>query len=151
VARMEHSSIQGSLSLKQYADAQHVTIGDSSNSTSFLDIELARLGIKRDIVIETHTHFSAPPLILITDYLLTVPRSLGLSFQFHLGMQVFDLPIEIPPIQSLLYWHENAENDPANKWMREIIISIMKDGGVNSEEIQRLTEVKTNEALEPSF
>ena len=152
VAQMGHSTIRGSLSLKQYADAQHIAIGDSSNSTSFLDVELARLGIKRDIVIETHTHFSAPPLVLITDYLLTVPRSLGESFQSHLGMQVFDLPIEVPPIQSFLYWHENAENDPANKWMREIIIKIMKGDDVNSEGIQRLiTKDIKSEALEPSF
>lgn len=127
VTRSDHPSIQGTLSLQQYADAQHIAIGDSGNTTSVLDTELARLGIKRNIAIETHTHFSSPPLILLTDYLLTVPRTLGLSFQAHLGMQLFDLPLNIPPIQTFLYWHENAENDPGNNWMRETIIELMKN------------------------
>jgi len=130
VARNDHPTIQGTLSLQQYADAQHLTISASNNHTSFLDTELARLGIKRNIVIETHTHFSSPPLILMTDYILTVPRALGLSFQSHLGMQVFDLPLEIPPIQTYLYWHENAENDPSNQWMRDHIIKVMHEQSI---------------------
>ncbi|MGH7820175.1 MAG: hypothetical protein ACREQ9_10405 [Candidatus Binatia bacterium] len=34
----------------------------------------------------------------------------------------------MPPLDSVLYWHRNAEHDPANVWMRERIVEASRHG-----------------------
>ena len=138
VANTNHSFIKSKLSLEQYASAQHISICSRDSGIAFLDTELARLGITRNIGLHSHTHFSMPPIVRNTDYIATVPRTLAVTVQQHIPVQVLELPIEVPPVQSYLYWHENLENDPANKWMRELTISLLKSGSTPSE----LTEIR---------
>jgi len=35
------------------------------------------------------------------------------------------LPLnEMPNVETHLYWHESTEQDPANRWMRELLIEV---------------------------
>ena len=37
------------------------------------------------------------------------------------------LPIPIPSFDVSLYWHERAENDVANQWLRNALIELFGD------------------------
>jgi len=34
------------------------------------------------------------------------------------------LPVEVPALETHLYWHESTDQDPANRWMREQITEL---------------------------
>jgi len=44
------------------------------------------------------------------------------SFSRGRELKVFQLPFKINPLVLHLYWHVNKDMDPANKWMRELIL-----------------------------
>jgi DNA-binding transcriptional LysR family regulator len=36
--------------------------------------------------------------------------------------RLWPFPAEVPVLDVHLYWHESAENDPANRWLRQEIV-----------------------------
>jgi hypothetical protein len=34
------------------------------------------------------------------------------------GNQLLPFPVEVPPLESFLYWHSNVDEDPASQWFR---------------------------------
>jgi len=55
-----------------------------------------------------------------TDMAVTVPERFARRHNLH---QV-DLPVDIMPLETHIYWHESTDQDPANRWMREQMIEI---------------------------
>jgi len=48
---------------------------------------------------------------------------------------VLPFPLEVPDYDAYLYWHVNAEADPANQWLREQVdgsVSGARQGKVNA-------------------
>jgi DNA-binding transcriptional LysR family regulator len=39
--------------------------------------------------------------------------------------RVYPFPLPAPRLEAHLYWHESVENDPANRWLREEIESVL--------------------------
>ena len=37
-----------------------------------------------------------------------------------LPLQVFDVPLELPPGRIFMIWHERVSDDPGNVWLREL-------------------------------
>ena len=44
------------------------------------------------------------------------------SFARSNNLKTFELPFKVDPLVLHLYWHETKQNDPANKWIRELIL-----------------------------
>jgi len=70
---------------------------------------------------------SAAHIALHTDAIATIPRRLARSLARDLGLVLADLPIELPPLQLALYWHERSHRDPANVWLRDFVRATLGD------------------------
>ena len=55
-----------------------------------------------------------------TDMAVTVPERFARRHNLHR----VDLPVDIMPLETHIYWHESTDQDPANRWMREQMIEI---------------------------
>ena len=55
-----------------------------------------------------------------TDMAMTVPERFARRHQLRYQA----LPVEVPALETHLYWHESTDQDPANRWMREQMIEI---------------------------
>ena len=42
----------------------------------------------------------------------------------NLPTRIYPLPVEMPPLDVFLYWHGNVDTDPANAWLRELLIPL---------------------------
>jgi DNA-binding transcriptional LysR family regulator len=60
-----------------------------------------------------------------TDMLLTLPQRHAQLLNPSLVNQVYPFPLQAPRLEAHLYWHESAENDPANRWLREEIERVL--------------------------
>jgi len=85
-----------------------------------VDLELGKMGLQRKIALRSQHYLMATQVIDQTDMAVTVPERLARRHNLH---QV-DLPVDIMPLETHIYWHESTDQDPANRWMREQMIEI---------------------------
>jgi DNA-binding transcriptional LysR family regulator len=39
----------------------------------------------------------------------------------RLGLQILELPVELPALPIYMIWHETRRNDAAHHWLRELV------------------------------
>lgn len=68
---------------------------------------------------------SAAHIALHTDAIATIPLRLARPLARDLDLVLARMPIELPPLQLALYWHERSHRDPANRWLREFVLATL--------------------------
>ena len=63
-----------------------------------------------------------------SDMAVTAPLSLASRYEVVRK----ELPFDVPTLRTVLYWHRNADHDPANIWMRKLIIEASRQLRPNS-------------------
>lgn len=104
--------------LEDYLSLNHIDISARKTGTGFVDLALNKTGNSRNIMLRSQHFQSAFQMIETTDLVLTAPQSLIRQS----NVQTCPLPFDVPPIVFHLYWHKNAQNDRANRWLRDMII-----------------------------
>ncbi|WP_197707579.1 LysR family transcriptional regulator [Sphingobium sp. LB126] len=86
------------------------------------DAAIDEAGVKRNVSITTTNFLSVPWLVAQhSDYVATVPRSLGVKFSRYGIVALRDPPISLPAFALRQYWHRRFHLDPANRWLRELV------------------------------
>ena len=128
VARKHHPAIRrGHIALEDYLAAGHLLVSSRRRGPGFEDQELARFGHERSIVLRCQQFFAACRVVEGTDYLLTMPAQYATVANAGLENVLLEMPVELPPMDVYLYWHESRDNDPANRWLRERIRACFTD------------------------
>ncbi|HEX8055035.1 MAG TPA: LysR family transcriptional regulator [Novosphingobium sp.] len=123
VARAGHPAIKdGRLDLDGYLAQGHVLVSARRSGLAFEDLELRRRGLQRRVAVRCQYHFAACRIISQTDYLLTMPESYAKIVNQQLGNQVLPFPGPFPAYDAYMYWHASMDNDPANRWLRELVL-----------------------------
>jgi DNA-binding transcriptional LysR family regulator len=125
LSRQGHPVIADKLDMETYLEQRHIQVSSRRRGPSLIDIELSRRGLRRLVVLHSQHTFSACMVVSKTDMLLTLPERHAQLLNRGLRNQVHLFPLPAPHLEAALYWHESAENDPANRWLREEIEKIL--------------------------
>lgn len=120
MVRKDHPIAGDKLSMKDYLRLGHIHISSRKKGLGHADIALNALGIQRKIQLRLQHYMIAPLIAMRTDLALTTPLSLAQQYD----AKVFDLPFELPELEWHLYWHKSADQDQANLWLRERLLSL---------------------------
>ena len=120
VVRKDHP-LKRRPSLQQYLNARHIAVSGRASGTVVEDIALLNLGLQRQIALRCQNHYSACRMLAQSDQLLTMPQGLAREMAGS-TLRLLALPFELPPIQPHLYWHANTADDPANLWLRQLVL-----------------------------
>ncbi len=83
-----------------------------------IDEALKPLGLERQIVTTVGGFSTALALARASDLIASVPAR-------HTGnLRVFPLPFPTPEITVSLLWHPRMHADPAQQWLRKLVIDI---------------------------
>ena len=116
--RKDHPLAKSRLTLAAFLAARHVLVSGRRSGRGYVDIALGRLGHQIGVAVRL-THFQpAFHVVAETDMLLTAPQSLARKYD----VAIKPLPFAVPELETVLYWHRNADQDPANVWMRGELI-----------------------------
>jgi len=129
VGRRGHPAFRRRLSLKTYAGLRHLAIRypDAGAGTGMIDRLLAAHGLTRTCQ-ATVPHFMTLPFhVAQSDCIATLPRPLATLFARALPLQLAEAPLPKPSAISLV-WHSRAEGDPAQRWLRKMIIEAFAAG-----------------------
>ena len=107
------------ISLEDYLNLSHIHISKRASGLGHVDTTLNRLGLTRRIALRAQHFLVAPYIIDQSNLAMTTIK----SFSRGRELKVFQLPFKINPLVLHLYWHGNKDMDPANKWMRELILN----------------------------
>ena len=129
VARVDHPIFEGrgeGPSLDTYMGLRHVTVSTRPRGASFEDAVIARFTTRhRIIAARCQSTSAALQLVAKSELVTTVPVSDGEDGNLAQGLRTFRLPLDMPPINSHLYWHAGSDADQAHIWMRQTIFAAL--------------------------
>lgn len=126
VARQQHPLLTQGLSVENYITQQHILVSSRRKGWALEDVELNRLGLKRQITLRCQHYFAACRVVSETDLLLTMPEHYARLANHQFGNQIWPFPLNSPKLDMHLYWHHSAEKDPAHQWLRTLISQLIQ-------------------------
>ena len=70
-------------------------------------------------------NFLAVPIVIAsTGFINTGPARLGRAHAERHGVRVLPVPSPLPSFSFSLIWHKRFDEDPAHRWLRELVVSI---------------------------
>lgn len=125
--RRGHPLARRKLGEDAYLAAEHLHVSSRRRGRGQVDIALHERGLRRRVVMRVQNYLVAARIAGQSDLLWTMPRVLlplvDLAWR--------PLPFVVPPLVWHLFWHGNADSDPANRWMRErlrVLVGSVTDG-----------------------
>ena len=94
---------------------------------SLIGEALSRLGRQRRVMVTVNQFFNAGSVVHRSDLLTALPRSFVPATGFESQLVTRELPFELPPINVSLLWHRRHEKDPAQRWLREVLVRTAAD------------------------
>lgn len=123
--RKDHPMAEQPLTLKNYLALGHIHISSRREGLGYVDAALNTLGKTRKIQMRVQRYMVAPLVAMRTDLALTAPSGLIRGYD---AVQM-RLPFELPAMDWHLYWHRSADRDPANSWLREKLLQLIRKAG----------------------
>ena len=133
VARPRHPTVKRELDLETYLSQEHILVSSRRRGFGVEDYELSRQGLKRRIRLRCQHYFAACRVVSETDLILTMAERYARMVNRLFHNRVLPFPLEVPDYDAYLYWHVNAEADPANRWLRTLLVAAFRErGGMGS-------------------
>lgn len=138
VARRRHPKVRGRPTLDTYLAQEHIAVSSRRRGLSAEDFELGRHNLRRRVRLRCQNYFAACRVVSETDLILTMPQRYARILNAHLGNQLLPFPLKAPAFDSYLYWHANADADPANAWLRLQLARTLQGRRVRSADRRRV-------------
>jgi DNA-binding transcriptional LysR family regulator len=119
VLRPEHPLAGKELTLERFMGLHHVTVSSRRRGGGFVEAALSQIGKRLFSPLRLQTYQPALHAVQNSDLALSAPLSLVRRYQ----VAQKELPFQIAPLVSCLFWHRTANNDPANRWLRGHLIA----------------------------
>ena len=117
ISRLKNVTIENILDLK------HLHVSGRKRGLHLIDVELEKIGFKRNVSLRCQHFLIAPSIINSTDLVLMGTR----SFAKRNNLAFVEIPIEIPSMEYFLIWHKSDEGDGGHIWMKDLLIRAFKD------------------------
>lgn len=109
------------LTLEEYLSARHLVVTPWNEDQGVIDLQLERLGHKRQVSIRTQSMLSAPFIIAQSDLLMTIPMYAATRLQQAAGVAIFELPFTVPPYLVRIYSHQRSGKNDASTWLKQVL------------------------------
>ena len=130
--RPGHPLAKTTLGTAGWLGARHVVVSGRSSGPTLEDVALSRRGLSREVALRCQNYYAACRIVAHSDLLLTLPQSHGEWLSRDLKLHLADAPIPLPALEIMMYWHEGAEADAGNRWLREHVGELSGTGAITA-------------------
>lgn len=123
VMRQGHPLEGRPLTLDDYCAAEHLLVSFSGRPHGLVDQALAALGRQRRVVLTVNQFFTAGSVVTRSDLLTVLPASFVAATGYAERLVTRELPFVMDPVSVQMLWPLRLDNDPAQRWMRERVVS----------------------------
>jgi DNA-binding transcriptional LysR family regulator len=118
--RKNHPRIGNTLSMKQFMEAQHITVTAPARADEMIRRGLGRRADQRHVALSVPYYLVVPSILSKCDLIAVLPQSVaGLALEWRL--KVLPLPFTVPMIPMGQFWHPRSQHDPGHRWLRDTI------------------------------
>jgi DNA-binding transcriptional LysR family regulator len=122
--RADHPVIGAKVSVKQFREAAHVLVSYTGTGHQVIEETIVAQGLSERIAVRV-PHFLVVPMILArTDLVVIVPSRVAAVFSGLGNFKVLKLPLHMPSFEVRLHWHQRFHQDPANRWLRQVMTEL---------------------------
>ncbi|CAE6754628.1 PCP degradation transcriptional activation protein [Paraburkholderia domus] len=129
VAMLSRNAISRGITmgLDSYLSIPHVIINPVDHRGSIIDLVLAKKGLKRPIGAVVQNYMVMVMVAAQCGYICNLPHLLADQFGDLLGLDIYELPIEVPPSQLIATSHIRFQSDPGVAWLLQKVRETLKD------------------------
>jgi DNA-binding transcriptional LysR family regulator len=124
VVRREHP-VRAKPTAEEYAGLDHMLVAPTASPTSepsgFVDVALAKRGLRRRVVLTVPHFLVAPFVVASSDLVLTAPARLLEPFVDLLKLRRLELPVRPAGYRLSQVWAARSHEDEAHRWLRSTI------------------------------
>jgi DNA-binding transcriptional LysR family regulator len=124
LASKDHPRIRTKLTRKAFSAEGHIHVMSSGTGHSIVDKVLAKNNVDRRIVLKVHSFLGVARIVAETEFLVIVPRLLGIALAQQERVQLLEPPIPLPSYKVKQHWHERFNTDAGNMWLRKTMVSL---------------------------
>jgi DNA-binding transcriptional LysR family regulator len=122
--RAGHPRIGPALTRRLFLEASHALVASIGAGHRVIEEALLAQGMGQRIALRV-PHFMVVPMILErTDLVVTVPSRVAKVFERMGPFKTLPAPVTIPPADVRVHWHERYDQDPGNRWLREVLLEL---------------------------
>ncbi|MCX5149289.1 LysR family transcriptional regulator [Streptomyces sp. NBC_00320] len=117
VARAGHPLLRGRITPRRFAAAEHLIVSRRGRLEGPVDAALAVQGLSRRVVGSVGS-YPASLFILRESDLVGLIASQAAPLAAELGLEAFEIPLDLPTLPFGIAWHPRHDADPAHAWLR---------------------------------
>ncbi|MBB3751318.1 DNA-binding transcriptional LysR family regulator [Mycolicibacterium sp. BK634] len=121
VVRAGHTLVKRRVTVKRYADAEHVVFSRRGRLRGPVDELLAEHGLQRRVAVCAPTPAGGLFLVRSSDLVAMMPAGLGRYAIEALNLNTFAIPLDLPPLTISMAWHPRHDADGAHRWLRQCV------------------------------
>jgi DNA-binding transcriptional LysR family regulator len=121
VVRAGHPLPSRRVTVKRFADAEHVVFSRRGRLRGPIDDLLAEHGLRRRVAACAPTPAGGLFLVRSSDLVGVMPAGFGRYAIEALDLTTFEIPLDLPPLVMGMAWHPRHDADGAHRWLRQCI------------------------------
>jgi len=114
------TGITAPISRDDYLRLPHVLTSLRPGERGVVDDALAKLGLRRTVVLTTPRFLAVPFLVARAPVIVTMHARLARLFAAEMGLNLSVPPVELEDVAVSMLWHASYDRDPAHAWLRQI-------------------------------
>jgi DNA-binding transcriptional LysR family regulator len=115
------------LSLKSFAQAQHVRIIAAGTGHGRVDEALEKQGLKRSFRLTVPHYVALGDVLGHSDLIATVPERFAQRVIAPFGLTTRPLPLHVEASAIHQFWHARLYKDPGHQWLRALVAQCFGD------------------------
>jgi len=125
--RKGHPLASGTVDLARFTAAAHLVVDAAHSPYDRVNVLLEKAGVTANARFRV-PHFTAVPYIVATsDLVVTVPQKLAESAATPFGLKWIEPPLQLPTLQTNVFWHRRFNHDPGIQWLRGFIADVFAE------------------------
>jgi DNA-binding transcriptional LysR family regulator len=124
VFRADHPSARHPMTLQNFLKLRHLKVAQSPVDTRFIDNDLARRKLQRNIVLSVQHWLAAPHIVRRSDLVTAMWERMANGINDDGRLAIGKLPLGPSHTTFRLYWHRRYDRHAAHRWMRQLVLEV---------------------------
>jgi DNA-binding transcriptional LysR family regulator len=123
VVRRNHPGVGAQLTLDEFCGLEHIRVSvQGSGFSTRIDAALAAMGRQRHVRLAVPHFLLVPEIVARSDMISVLPERLARGYAKQL--RIFEPPLEVEGFTVGEIWHERNQRDPAQQWLRDVLLEL---------------------------
>lgn len=114
------------LPLDLFCDMPQIRFAPEGSAESIEDTMLAAMGRRRRVVLSAPEFYSIAHVAAKGDLMGLLPTRFAYALKDQLGLECYRVPLKVPMTRLVLHWHARYTDLPEHRWLRDIIVAILR-------------------------